>query len=137
MPDGPHRIVFVLVPPVMAFDVSIARMVFGALPDRYRVVQSAAEPGPVEDAHARISPRTLTRRFHAETGQSPLQWLLHHQIERARELLETTDLGMDQVAYRSGLGSADSLRAHFVRRVGTTPRAYRLRSQRVKTPSAS
>ncbi|GAA4105989.1 GlxA family transcriptional regulator [Actinomadura miaoliensis] len=49
MPDGPHRIVFVLVPPVMAFDVSIARMVFGAFPDRYRVVQCAAEPGPVED----------------------------------------------------------------------------------------
>ncbi|MEO3886845.1 helix-turn-helix domain-containing protein [Nonomuraea sp. B5E05] len=75
--------------------------------------------------HARMSVRTLTRRFHAETGMSPLQWLLHRRIDRARELLETTRLPMDQVAARSGLGSADSLRKHMVGRVGLTPTAYR------------
>ncbi|TDD56471.1 helix-turn-helix domain-containing protein [Nonomuraea terrae] len=75
--------------------------------------------------HARMSVRTLTRRFHAETGQSPLQWLLHRRVDRARELLETTGLSMDQVAGRSGLGSADSLRKHMVARVGLTPTAYR------------
>ncbi|MEW1842976.1 helix-turn-helix domain-containing protein [Nonomuraea angiospora] len=75
--------------------------------------------------HARISVRTLTRRFHAETGLSPLQWLLHRRVDRARELLETTGLPMDQVAGRSGLGSADSLRKHLVSRVGLTPTAYR------------
>ncbi|WP_433336189.1 GlxA family transcriptional regulator [Spirillospora sp. CA-294931] len=85
-------------------------------------------------AHARVSPRTLTRRFHAETGQSPLQWLLCQRVEHARELLETTDLPMGQVAHRSGLGTADSLRQHLLRRVGLTPRDYR---QRAKTPSAS
>ncbi|TDD12819.1 helix-turn-helix domain-containing protein [Nonomuraea deserti] len=75
--------------------------------------------------HARMSVRTLTRRFHAETGMSPLQWLLHQRVDRARELLETTRLPMDQVAARSGLGSADSLRKHMVGRVGLTPTAYR------------
>ncbi|MEO3793261.1 helix-turn-helix domain-containing protein [Nonomuraea sp. B10E15] len=75
--------------------------------------------------HARMSVRTLTRRFHTETGMSPLQWLLHRRIDRARELLETTRLHMDQVAARSGLGSADSLRKHMVGRVGLTPTAYR------------
>ncbi|MFI6515922.1 GlxA family transcriptional regulator [Spirillospora sp. NPDC050679] len=85
-------------------------------------------------AHARVSTRTLARRFHDETGQSPLQWLLHQRLDRARELLEATDLPMDQVARRSGLGSADSLRQHLVRRTGLTPSAYRARS---KTPSAS
>ncbi|MEO3799929.1 helix-turn-helix domain-containing protein [Nonomuraea sp. B1E8] len=75
--------------------------------------------------HARMSVRTLTRRFHAETGMSPLQWLLHRRVDRARELLETTRLPMDQVAARSGLGSADSLRKHMVGRVGLTPTAYR------------
>lgn len=58
--------------------------------------------------HARTSVRTLTRRFHAETGLSPLQWLLHRRIDRAKELLETTELPMNQVAQSSGLGSADS-----------------------------
>lgn len=75
--------------------------------------------------HARVSTRTLTRRFQAETGCSPLQWLLRQRIGRARELLEATALPMDQVAARSGLGSADSLREHMVRRVGMTPSAYR------------
>ncbi|GAA3087757.1 GlxA family transcriptional regulator [Streptosporangium carneum] len=77
--------------------------------------------------HAGTSVRTLTRRFHAETGLSPLQWLLHQRIDRARELLESTGLPMDQIAWRSGLGSADSLRKHLVDRLGLTPTAYRAR----------
>lgn len=76
-------------------------------------------------AHANVSERTLTRRFHAETGLSPLQWLLHQRIDLARQLLETTDLTMDGIAHRSGLGSPDSLRRHFVTRLGVTPSAYR------------
>nr|WP_037905902.1 helix-turn-helix domain-containing protein [Actinacidiphila yeochonensis] len=75
--------------------------------------------------HASVSVRTLTRRFHAETGLSPLQWLLHQRVERARELLETTTLPVDQVARASGLGTADSLRQHLLRRVGLTPSGYR------------
>lgn len=75
--------------------------------------------------HAAVSVRTLTRRFHAETGLSPLQWLLHQRVERARELLETTTLPVDQVARASGLGTADSLRQHLLRRVGLTPSDYR------------
>ncbi|OKI30132.1 helix-turn-helix domain-containing protein [Streptomyces sp. CB03911] len=75
--------------------------------------------------HAGVSVRTLHRRFLAEAGVSPLQWLLTQRIERARELLESTDLSVEQVADRSGLGGADSLRRHLVQRVGLTPRAYR------------
>jgi transcriptional regulator GlxA family with amidase domain len=75
--------------------------------------------------HAAVSVRTLTRRFHAETGLSPLQWLLHQRVDRARELLETTGLPVDQVARASGLGTADSLRQHLLRRVGLTPSDYR------------
>lgn len=76
-------------------------------------------------AHAGTSVRTLARRFHAETGLSPLQWLLHQRLSRAQELLETTDLPMDQVARLSGLATTDSLRKHLSRRTGLTPSAYR------------
>ncbi|WP_333770541.1 GlxA family transcriptional regulator [Streptomyces sp. IBSBF 2435] len=76
-------------------------------------------------AHARTSVRTLTRRFHAETGLSPLQWLLHQRINRAQELLETTDLPIPQVARLSGLSTPDSLRHHLTRRTGLPPSAYR------------
>ena len=71
------------------------------------------------------SERTLTRRFRAETGTSPLQWLLQQRLGRARELLETTTLSMGRVAEACGLGSADSLRQHFADRMGVSPAAYR------------
>jgi transcriptional regulator GlxA family with amidase domain len=85
--------------------------------------------------HAGVSVRTLTRRFHAESGVSPLQWLLHQRVERAKELLETTSLPMDQVARACGLGTADSLRTHLVRRTGLTPSAYRAQFNRLGTGS--
>jgi len=76
-------------------------------------------------AHARVSPRTLTRMWRQETGASARQWLLTARINRARELLETTAFGVEQVAARSGLGSATNLRARFRAALGTTPTRYR------------
>ncbi|WP_037889952.1 GlxA family transcriptional regulator [Streptomyces viridochromogenes] len=87
--------------------------------------------------HAGVSVRTLTRRFHAESGVSPLQWLLHQRIERAKELLETTALPMDQVARACGLGTADSLRGHLIRRTGLTPSAYRAQFSRLGSPTGT
>ena len=75
--------------------------------------------------HAGVSERTLARRFVEETGKPPLQWLLGARIQRARELLETADQSIDQVAHHCGLGTAANLRLHFRRFVGTTPTAYR------------
>jgi transcriptional regulator GlxA family with amidase domain len=85
------------------------------------------EPLAVRDLarHARVSERTVARRFVDETGLPPLRWLLGARIQRARELIETTDFGVDQVADRCGLGTAANLRLHFRRIVGTTPTAYR------------
>ncbi|MER5699937.1 helix-turn-helix domain-containing protein [Streptomyces mirabilis] len=75
--------------------------------------------------HARVSPRTLTRLWRHETGVSPHQWLVTARVNRARELLETTDLQVEQIATRCGLGSGANLRARFRDIVGTTPTAYR------------
>ncbi len=76
-------------------------------------------------AHAHVSPRTFARRFLAETGVTPLQWILRRRVERAGELLERTDLPVEEVATESGFGTAASLRDHFRRERGTTPTAYR------------
>ncbi|NHC13261.1 GlxA family transcriptional regulator [Motilibacter deserti] len=76
-------------------------------------------------ARASTSVRTLTRRWRAETGQSPLQWLLAQRVQLARDLLETTDLPVEQVAQRAGLGSAASLRAHLHTALGQSPTLYR------------
>jgi len=74
---------------------------------------------------AGVSERTVARRFVDETGLPPLRWLLGARIQRARELLETAKLSVEQVAQRCGLGTAANLRLHFRRSVGTTPTAYR------------
>ncbi|MFD9869448.1 GlxA family transcriptional regulator [Streptomyces niveus] len=76
-------------------------------------------------SRAGMSTRTFGRRFATEVGVTPLKWLNQQRLARARELLETTDLGVDAVAERSGMGSADSLRQHFHRALATTPAAYR------------
>ncbi|MFI7598761.1 GlxA family transcriptional regulator [Actinoplanes sp. NPDC049681] len=75
--------------------------------------------------HARMSVRTFTRRFRDETGMSPQKWLLQQRMAHARLLLESTDLSVDVVARRSGLGSATALRQHFQHSVGVAPTAYR------------
>jgi transcriptional regulator GlxA family with amidase domain len=74
---------------------------------------------------ATTSIRTLNRRFRAQIGTTPLQWLIGRRLQRARELLETTDLSVEEVASWCGFGSAIALRQHFRRTVGTTPLAYR------------
>ena len=85
------------------------------------------DPIAVDDLarQAAMSPRTFARRFRAATGTTPHQWLLRQRILLAQRLLETTDLPIDIVAGRCGLGSPANLRTHFQRVVRTSPVAYR------------
>lgn len=86
-------------------------------------------------ARAAMSTRTLQREFRAATGQAPYEWIVGERIARARELLETTTLAQQRIAERVGMGSVESLRHHFRRRVGTTPARYRARFAR-RAPAA-
>ena len=81
---------------------------------------------------ARMSLRTLSRRFEAQAGTTPHQWLTHQRVLAAQRLLETSDASIDRVAELSGFVTAETLRHHFRQRVGTSPMAYRRRfAQRV------
>lgn len=85
------------------------------------------QPITVEQLAARalMSPRSFARRFKAATGTTPHAWLLGQRLHRAEELLETADLSIEEVAKRSGFGTAAALREQFVRRRGVPPRDYR------------
>jgi transcriptional regulator GlxA family with amidase domain len=72
-----------------------------------------------------MSVRTFNRRFREETGRSPGAWLIEQRVNHARHLLEATDLPVDEVARRAGLGSGASLRQHLRTAVGVSPLAYR------------
>ncbi|WP_235828235.1 GlxA family transcriptional regulator [Actinomadura rubteroloni] len=76
-------------------------------------------------ARSAMSVRTFTRRFREETGLSAGEWLTRQRVERARHLLESTALPVDQIARASGFGTAVSLRNHFHAALGVTPSAYR------------
>ncbi|MBO9706903.1 MAG: transcriptional regulator FtrA [Caulobacter sp.] len=77
-------------------------------------------------AMAGMSQRTFLRRFEAATGQTPARWLLAERLARARELLETTAAGVEDIARAVGFG-APALRHHFRNALSTTPQAYRAR----------
>lgn len=74
---------------------------------------------------AQMSERTFARRFRATTGTTPAGWVARQRLQRAQELLESTDLPVDEVARRAGFGAAAALRHHFARQLGTSPQAYR------------
>lgn len=78
-------------------------------------------------AQAAVSPRALHRRFQEATGQSPGSWLVAERVSRARELLESSDTTLDEIAAACGFGSIETLRHHFRRQLGTSPGAYRAR----------
>lgn len=74
---------------------------------------------------AAMSPTSLHRRFRAETGTTPLRWLLAERVDYARALLETTDLSVEAIATECGFGTPANMRTHFRRHAGLTPTDYR------------
>lgn len=74
---------------------------------------------------ASMSVRTFNRRFREELGLTPMQWLTRQRVERARQLLEETELPVDRIAADAGFGTAASLRQHLHATLGVSPSAYR------------
>lgn len=84
--------------------------------------------------HAHLSARTLERRFAEETGMAPRRWLTQQRLARARELLETTDLSIEEIATAVGYATATSLRKHLSSRIGILPAAYRRTFSSISVP---
>lgn len=74
---------------------------------------------------AGMSVRTVNRRFRAETGQSPMQWVTGVRIRHAQQLLEGTVLGIEQIGRQVGFTSPANFREQFRRLTAVSPRDYR------------
>ncbi|MFJ1761303.1 GlxA family transcriptional regulator [Amycolatopsis sp. NPDC088138] len=72
-----------------------------------------------------MAERTFHRRFRERTGVPPLSWLREQRIARAKELLENSDLPIEEIAREVGLGSPANLRAQFRRATNVSPREHR------------
>lgn len=106
----------------------------GAIDRVQTLVQGApGKPHSVSElaAHAGLSLRSFIRRFKAATGETPQRYVQRVRIERARALLESTALNVDEIAQRVGYSDAPSFRRLFTRHTGLAPSAYRSRYRRV------
>lgn len=74
---------------------------------------------------AGMSVRTFSRRFRAEVGLTPVQWLVQQRVDRARRMLEAGEEPVERIAARAGFATAGSMRMHFRAVVGVTPAGYR------------
>lgn len=73
----------------------------------------------------RMSRFNFVRTYHRLSGQPPMTDIRALRMERARELLLTTDLGLKEIAPRCGLQSAFSLSRAFKRHFGYGPSLLR------------
>jgi AraC family transcriptional regulator len=65
------------------------------------------------------------RAFHTATGLTPHLYVLKRRTESARQLLEQTDLGIVEIAYRCGFANQAHLTLTFRKEFGVTPGEYR------------
>lgn len=100
--------------------VHVAQMAIAAEPHSDHSVAALAR-------RAAMSPRHFSRLFTAQVGDSPARYVEHVRVQRARDLLETTDDTLDAIANQCGLGTAETLRRVVRKHLGVTPDAYRRR----------
>lgn len=84
-------------------------------------------------AEVAMEERTFQRRFKTATGMTPIEYVQHLRVGKARELLEFTRRTVDQIAWSVGYEDPAAFRKLFHRLVGLAPTEYR---QRFSTPSA-
>jgi len=80
---------------------------------------------------AHVSERQLTRIFKSELGTTPSAYVESARVERARNLLESTDATPERITTTCGFGTTDTLIRAFRRRLDTTPMEYRRRFRAV------
>jgi len=72
-----------------------------------------------------VTQARLAREFHASVGIGVKDWFIARQLERAQELLRTTNRGTAQIAVDAGFGTPRSFFRVFRKSTGMTPTEYR------------
>jgi AraC-like DNA-binding protein len=87
---------------------------------------------------AKLSPAHFSREFRRAFGETPHQYLLTRRLERAAQLLRTTDRSVADICLDVGLTSVGSFTTSFGRAYGMSPTAYRAQyppaASRVRVP---
>ena len=124
-----------LLPPVRVVPRRSTEMIFIEDPDvtaaMQFIVEHAAQPIHIEHVlkHVPLSRRSLERRFREVLGRSVSEQIRRVHVERAKQLLITTDLAVKQIAAASGFESSTRMGIIFQQEVGETPTGFRQRSR--------
>lgn len=81
---------------------------------------------------AGLGERTFLRRFQKATGFTPIAYVQHLRVGKARELLEASDRSIDEIAWQVGYEDTGAFRKVFQRVMGLTPGEYRRRFSHVR-----
>ena len=76
-------------------------------------------------AECNVSESYLRRRFKEYCGMSPAQYVHQRRMQAVKQFLKTTDMSLDEIAYRLGFTDAAYLCKVFHRDSGVTPSQYR------------
>ncbi len=92
---------------------------------------ATANPVAKMTERSRLSARTFKRRFASATGYAPLDYVQSLRIEEAKQMLETTEEAIDDIASAVGYDEPNSFRRLFKRTTGISPHQYRVRFKSV------
>jgi transcriptional regulator GlxA family with amidase domain len=94
--------------------------------------ENYVKPISITDAArvAAMSERNFLRRFKAQIGLTPSEYLLRARLDASCMLLAATDLPVDKIARRCGAGSGDGLAKIFRKRLSISPTEYRMAGRR-------
>ncbi len=107
--------------------------------DRLRIARSYIDrhyDAPLTLEHisreAGFSPYHFIRLFRAAYRKTPHQYLMQQRIEKAKDLLRSTDMPINEICCTVGFESLGSFSTLFRRIAGLSPGAYRKWSARHK-----
>ncbi|EDZ97923.1 transcriptional regulator, AraC family [Burkholderia sp. H160] len=80
---------------------------------------------------AAMSERNFLRRFKMEMGITPSSFLLHERLAVTCSLLTESELPVDKIARRTGMGNGDRLAKVFRKRMRISPTEFRIQSRRM------
>jgi len=108
----------------------------GMAPHKLRKAIGIIEHHLADEDEGRVELRTVARQvgmsyfhfsrvFKQSMGMSPTNYIAERRIERAKELLNETELPISEIALRSGFSSQSHFHVAFRKVAGTTPRIFR------------
>ena len=99
-------------------EVAQAQSIIRQNPQREIIIKALAK-------NLKLSLRTFNRRFKNATNQTPTQYIQHVRMRAAGELLQTSNLSIADIAFKSGYQDLPHFTKLFKKHFGATPSQYR------------